>query len=848
MFHDFKELRDLPVKVQRQILLALRDISGNSDRPLEQRAEANYAAAIMTLLRIGTVAPRTPLSSEYIGYDIDATEVLCRLKSAAEDDSPSAQAIYYRVSTGLTLRSRRNDTVLVNVRNVPEEGLVPRQTIVKWLERATMLGSHIASSTLRELEPTAWEKANSLFRTEYCGVGRRLFDNGVSTVHQLASPLSSLGMPASQNVREYGDTVLHVAATIGKLDVVQRLTRDAPHHHVNMQNDRGETALLQAARSGHYAIVQHLVGVGASAAILTHNSESPLHWLCAFVNEKEEELLDLAKSLCQSGAEIDGVCAPSIVFNDHFRDSLGGGTPLCRAVQRDAYIAAKALVSLGADPYKDRERGEQDTAPHAAALACCTHNSRMLELFLTAMPIRPPRWYGLAGMFDPDQSWEVFRAFWSGTRSFQTAAPNAFRSMLERGDQRSLLGYAVHPDLLHARMALLGESYLEQMKLTIDKLAAIKSQEFDRVTNDYESALMVSVLSRDVSLVSYLLSRYPDQTLPALTNPVPCGLAMHLPVQLALARGERPIFDLLLGHAGPATRVRITTMKGMTDNWFSQGVLWLLSSKSTIASAKVSRICRNAVHLASIAHPDPHFMRALLSGLPAPDARKLANSHGKVWDETPLLSALGNNYFDVADVLLEYGANIEEEASNVSGKAGHTYTPLGAIVNFNNSGTAAAVSWLLRHGASHIVNRRYGLTAITAAVRVGASWDTSTSDLSLPTRLYDLRLPVLTRLIDHFSNPEQINYRPGNRWGFTALHLAVLRLSPETVQELLRAGADLQATIEFRGSQRTVQELAGMLGVDDIPDIAKQRGPREVARYLELIRLVRNILDAAGST
>lgn len=115
-----------------------------------------------------------------------------------------------------------------------------------------------------------------MFRTDYCGVGRRLHGDGVLW-HQFlqSAPLASLSISGS--VGEYGDSIIHIAATLGRLDIMQHLTNGASQEDINKQNIRSETALLQAARCGHYAIVEHLVSVGASASILTDNWESPLH-------------------------------------------------------------------------------------------------------------------------------------------------------------------------------------------------------------------------------------------------------------------------------------------------------------------------------------------------------------------------------------------------------------------------------------------------------------------------------------------------------------------------------------------------------------------------------------------
>ncbi|EXM08505.1 hypothetical protein FOIG_01589 [Fusarium odoratissimum NRRL 54006] len=824
--------------------MAFVTISGRSE---EETAEAHHAAAIMKLLRIGTVAPSAPASAEYTGYRIDATEVLKLLESAANENtipkgSPSSQAIYHRVSKALKAPYARDSNLLTTIQNIPNSNAISGQTTIKWLRRATMLGSHVASSTLRELDPNAWSEALSMFRTEYCGVGRKLLQSSTYkakiTSHSLLSDRSS--MPEFETIQESGHTPLHVAATIGSLDIVQRLVQDGPYELINMQNIRGETALLQATRSGNYAIAEYLIAAGARGGILTDNMESPLHWLCAFDDRDKDELVRLAISLCHSGADLDGVCAPNTVFNEHFRDTVGGGTPLCRAVQRDSYLAAEVLITLGADPYKDRQVGEQSRAPHAAALACCAHNSRMLQLLLTSdTPVQPPKWYGKAGIFDPQYTGEALRAYMNGEPTIQSAAPNVWKSMMERGAQTSLLGYAANPDPLHYRMALHGESYLQEMQLTIDMLASAESQEFDRVTFDYQSAIKHSILSRDISIVSYLLAAYPEQTIPELTNPVPSGLQMRLPVQLALFKGDKPIFDLLLKYAGPDAKLAPPKMQGMTDNWLSQGLLRLLRPTSSIASEKVSRTTKSTIHLAAFAHPDPHFMRALLSRLSSVEARSLVNSHGKIWDEIPLTMALQNHHFHVADVLLQYGANIEEEASNVGHKPGQSTTPLGAVITFNNGATMGAMEWLLRHGASNIVNREYGITALMTAVRAGTMYDISKTNPLVPTKVYEYsRLAVLERLLRHFCTPEDIDHKAKGVADMTALHWGVLRLWPEAVSLLLRSGADESLTAEFMRPV-TAKELAEALDKEDIPSEAKERGPDETAKYLAKFKLLR---------
>jgi ankyrin repeat protein len=627
------------------------------------------------------------------------------------------------------------------------------------------------------------------------------------------------------------DTMLHLAAMMGRQDVFIRLCHGASHHDINKQNGRGETPLLQATRSGHFKIAKHLLSIGANAGLTTTNDENALHWLPSFAEEGEEEIHELVWTMIENGALLEQVCSESTVFNPYFISTIGPGTPLGRAVQRNAYTAAKVLVALGADPYN-----ENGNFP--MALACSFHNTSFINLFLESeSPIRLPTWRDRPGLWDPEHSWEVMKAKWRNEKTFQSAAPNAWKSSQERGIKDSLLGYVVSPKSIHLRMALHGRQYLQQMKFSIQTIANLNSQSFRRVTWDYQSALLHSIHSRDVSIVSYLLETFPEETRKSLTNPVPTSLGACLPVQLALMLGDRPIFDVLLHHAGPNTAVDITDMEGMTDNWFSQATLWLFTRRSTIASHTVSSSFKNLIHLAAAAHPDPHFMDAILSPLPANEARELVNSHG-IADELPLTMAVCRHFFAVADVLLKYGADIEEEGNTPPDGQGISRSCLGVALNFNNHGTAQAVSWMLRHNPSFIVNKRHDVTALSMAIRASGAFEVSHKSPLIPVRLYREDTQVLEKILGHFSDPALINHQWKEEkalYGMTALHWAILRMQPESVELLLAKGADPELTMRLPDGSRTVtaRQLALGFDQDTIPDEVKERGEVEIQRYLK---------------
>ncbi|KAG7425585.1 hypothetical protein Forpi1262_v013026 [Fusarium oxysporum f. sp. raphani] len=149
-------------------------------------------------------------------------------------------------------------------------------------------------------------------------------------------------------------------------------------------------------------------------------------------------------------------------------------------------------------------------------------------------------------------------------------------------------------------------------------------------------------------------------------------------------------------------------------------------------------------------------------------------------------------YYSVAEVLLKYGADIEEEGHCPDMTKGHSMTPLGAIITFNNHSSAAAVAWLLKHNPSFIINKAFGVTAFAMAIRSGGVFEISPLRRLIPVRLYHKDNIVLELLINHFGKGDSgiIDYLPEHCSGTTALLLAVLRLNPDAVHALLAAGAN----------------------------------------------------------
>lgn len=481
---------------------------------------------------MGTVHQEPPDSGKYVGYDIEPDKVLHWLKQAADLGSVSAQSVFSQIKRAIG----QNSDIAVSL-----------EMEILWLKNATLFGSHKASQLLKTLSPESWQKTNAIFKTEYCGIGKRLM--GDDGLRYRDMPLEFFQETSlSERLGSSLESPLHLAASTGREDVVQQLCLGASRQELDYTNKRGETALFQAARCVHTKVVKLLLELGANAGIANQNGENVLHWLCSFA-EDEKELAKICLAMFDAGAEIEKRCTANTLVNRCFANFATGGSPLHRAVQRDAFVAAKVLVKIGASPYND-ENGSP------MGVACSLHQAMFIDLLLS-MNVEPrlPAWHGKILPFDVEHSFEVLRAKWNDAPTFQTAAPNAWKSMTERGNEPSLLGYAVHPRLLHERMATHGSEYLDQMHLTLQILATLDWQSFERVTVDYQTAILRSVKSRDISIVSYLLDSFPDRTVPLLTFAAPTGESAQLPIQLALILGQRPIFKVLLNHAGPETPI-----------------------------------------------------------------------------------------------------------------------------------------------------------------------------------------------------------------------------------------------------------------------------------------------------
>jgi ankyrin repeat protein len=118
---------------------------------------------------------------------------------------------------------------------------------------------------------------------------------------------------------------------------------------VNSTNDRSETLLFLACRSGHIAVVEHLLSIGADAGISNTYSENGLHWLDSFADDYVQ---DLVGKLTRHGANLDEIAEADDTFfpanTRTYYSQWYPGTPLQRAVVSGNMAAICALLESGA--------------------------------------------------------------------------------------------------------------------------------------------------------------------------------------------------------------------------------------------------------------------------------------------------------------------------------------------------------------------------------------------------------------------------------------------------------------------------------------------------------------------
>jgi hypothetical protein len=210
--------------------------------------------------------------------------------------------------------------------------------VTEWLKQAVQTGSLLALDILGQIDPSLKVANTKLHKQRFCGRSEAPFES----FHPSDGEFPTM----EKRINKDGDTILHYAAATGQTDLLQEILGQLlDPAAVNCTNYIGETALLQAARTGCLATVNLLVQHNADGMLINNFRESPLHFLNHF---DDNDVGSALQSLVRAGAHnrFHTVATDSSANCIHSPWPKGGGTPAHRAMLGGNLVALEALLDF----------------------------------------------------------------------------------------------------------------------------------------------------------------------------------------------------------------------------------------------------------------------------------------------------------------------------------------------------------------------------------------------------------------------------------------------------------------------------------------------------------------------
>ena len=524
---------------------------------------------------------------------------------------------------------------------------------------AAFQGSSAAMNDLHEVDPESLIRVKAGLRLSPNGYDALGLANQTSddwTPPRLAEIEDGMRKIGSKSDAERivlnhgGDTILHLCARVG-FDVISEYLpqeglfsrlRERP---VNKRNKSGETPLLLACRGGHTKIIERLLTHKANASINDHHGESPLHWLSNF---EESEAVRLGSSLIKAGADPKSITECNVnhtIFPAHRADAdMKAGTPMCWAVQNNRpdivhfflnQTDGLDLCFLGAASPRSLHHGSP------LEMAAHQHNPECLKLMLDHVAQR------------------------------KTSPPVL-----------TLLHQAVDGADTFAMMLRHGEKFETNMHQTMDMLLDL-SQTM-KSAEDSEPLLHRALSGRRDHLVEYLLE-HRLKHLQESGAPQDKGAFAQNHINLPSPTTSRtPILEAVRQNS--------------IDNYVrlrDVGADRLAKSRNPQARDKLDQ---TALHVFASARHDQNLDIVddlLEAGVPlGPDSGTNAMSA----PESPLLIALQNNCFNLAETLIGHQAPLDAICiASGPTRLEHPTTVFGQIIASNMRGTSDRADFLHKH-------------------------------------------------------------------------------------------------------------------------------------------------------
>ncbi|RKL36562.1 hypothetical protein BFJ72_g8111 [Fusarium proliferatum] len=685
------------------------------------------------------------------GVDKDTSQASRWLFHAWGVKHPLASAYGYRIARAIGLTFDNTDGV------------------IETLELMALRGSRTALEDLATISKETYEKtkktirdvlagtgANFFFKTEMLhGFAHNMWMRTFENIPVLLENFSQFDSIADYTANKRGDRILHVAASCGQTEAIGALLNHFPSLEVNQLNDQGETPLLCACRAGHHGTVLWLTSNGATASA-ARNGESPLHWLISF---DDQEIESVGPALIQAGADANAKTTTFIAYQGAFPasldiDRLPEGYPIGWATHCDRPKIVKFLLSHAADPRMCNT--SWPGARSALEIAASQLRSECLELMIYAIEqfnleqgadkhggflvtsLLQQAVYG-SSLFD--------MILYHGSR-YQQAMESTFQCLLPRTSRvASPQGYGgFNQTLLYLAISLARDELVEYLlKHGADVMKAGENYDVDVLHSQDVGAFKTGDVDRA------------------------CGVDLRTPL-LEAVRWNRPtMVNLLLEHGAQATGASKNPFSGQTSTWTALHVLAYAGQNDT-------RLVQPLLD-----HGAP------IDGFPDDSDRT----------ESPLLVAVQNDQFQLAECFISHGADINSTSMS-SGHLSFTNptTILGHVIASNARNSIERLRYLLgsKDSLNFIVEPTRQWTALHRAAAAHMDAEFRGTDASEAAELdwtdvdWSANREIMNELLLQFNNQEQLD-AVEKSLGLTAMHLAVLAGNDAAVKLLLDKGA-----------------------------------------------------------
>ena len=458
---------------------------------------------------------------------------------------------------------------------------------------------------------------------------------------------------------EEQDRMLHTACSRGFERIIQYLVQNGAD--VNADDAFGETPLLHACRAGRTKVAKYLLRKRASVRPCGPNAETPLHWLFSF---PAEHMIEMADLLIGAGSDISAMAERNIARGDGMerqQHSFASGTPLHRAVSRQAYKAVDCLLLLGA-----KASLKSSFAPFHSPLSLACSMNLSVDSNVPQTPItnlatdlvspfsKDPECRRHASQVRADSIGAApytssdFVSKFSILKRLLEACTKEDMNQLHREpyDARRLLDIALDSDPL-LRVSVHGENWRLASRHTVRLLWLFGEDLMDKQAGF--SSLHLACDAGNFEVVDEIIRLLPQSSLNATMPGRSCFI--QTPLHYAVRGGHEGIVKLLLDKGADPTQ------RFLTD-WVYTGAvpksdLWSNLEPNNFDALGMVGLRSTLLHTCASTGCGSKIVKDLIR------RGVRVNSYDSNW-QSPLYLAIRACNFEVADILLEHGARLNE--------------------------------------------------------------------------------------------------------------------------------------------------------------------------------------------